>query len=152
MAQPIPDLWPEIEQSREVPPVAILREQAALLGKKTNHLLEGRVGTAVTPEGRFVHSFYIVAPALDDYTYKLFEIEHGANPYPVEAAGLERPGALPHVGPACEADEVEFMSPVNIGVSLESEQELLDHIRKILNSDGTKRVIGNLLAQIKATS
>ena len=138
MAQPIPDLWPEIEQSQVVPPVAILREQAALLGKKTNHLLEGRVITRPTGDGRFTHLFCIVAPALDDYTYKLFEIVHGANQYPVEAAGLERPGDLPRIGPAI--------------VHLASEQELLDHIRKILNSDGTKRVIGSLLAQIKATS
>jgi len=151
MAQPIPDLWPEIEQSQVVPPVAILRGQAALLGKKTNHLLEGRVVTRTTGSGGFVHSFYIVAPTLDDYTYKLFEIGHGANQYPVEAAALERPGALPHVGPPREADEVEFMAPVNIEVRLASEQELQDYIREILNSDGTKRVIGSLLAQVRAT-
>ena len=139
MAQPIPDLWPEIEQSQVVPPVAILREQAALLGKKTNHLLEGRVDTTTSPDGRFVHSFYIVAPALDDYTYKLFEIGHGADPYPVLVPGLPHRGARGELVPA-------------EGLRLASEQELLDYIRKILNSDGTKRVIGSLLAQIKATS
>jgi hypothetical protein len=139
MAQPIPDLWPEIEQSQVVPPVAILRGQAALLGKKTNHLLEGRVVSTSTGYGFFVHSFYIVAPALDDYTYKLFEISHGADPYPVLVPGLPHRGALGY-GVPVEAPQ------------LASEQELLDYIRKILNSDETKRVIGSLLAQIKATS
>jgi hypothetical protein len=132
MAQPIPDLWPQIEQSQVVPPVAVLREQAALLGKKTNHLLEGRVVTRTTGSGGFVHSFYIVAPTLDDYTYKLFEIEHGANQYPVDAPRPE--------------------PPVYLKVALASEQELLDYIREILSSDRTKRVVGSLLAQIKATS
>jgi hypothetical protein len=132
MAQPIPDLWPEIEQTQVVPPVAILREQAALLGQKTNYLLQGRVQTTVDLHGRFVHSFYIVAPALDDYTYKLFEVKHDANQYPVEADSLGRTGPLT--------------------VDLNSEQQLLDHIRKILNSDKTKRVVGSLLAQVKATS
>ena len=131
MAQPIPDLWPEIEQSQVVPPVAILRGQAALLGKKTNHLLEGRVVTRTTGSGGFVHSFYIVAPTLDDYTYKLFEIEHVANQYPVRPTMLKQPGPFK--------------------LLLASEEDLLDYIRRILNSDETKRVIGSLLAQIKAT-
>ena len=131
MAQPIPDLWPDIEQSQVVPPVAILREQAALLGKKTNHLLEGRVVSTNTGYGGFVHSFYIVAPTLDDYEYKLFQIEHGVNLYPVDTNG----------------EPPRYSKAV-----LASEQDLLDYIRRILNSDDTKRVIGSLLAQIHATS
>jgi hypothetical protein len=123
MAQPIPDLWPEIEQAQVVPPVAILREQAALLGKKTNHLLEGRVVTR-TAGGQFHHSFYILAPALDEYTYKLFELTHDENLYPV------------HVGVT----------------TLNSQQELVDRIREILNSDKAKKVVSSLLAQVKATS
>jgi hypothetical protein len=133
MAQTIPDLWPEIEQTQVVPPVAILREQAALLGKKTNHLLEGRVVTSTNISGGFTHSFDIVAPTLDDYTYRLFSISHGVIPYPVETT---------------EKDERGYFS----SVSLASEQELLDYIRKILNSDDTKKVVGSLLAQVKAAS
>jgi hypothetical protein len=139
MAQPIPDLWPDIEQSQVVPPVAILREQAALLGKKTNHLLEGRVVSTNTGYGGFVHSFYIVAPTLDDYAYKLFEISHGVDPYPVLVPALLHRGALGQVVPVG-------------GPQLASEQELLDYIRRILNSDETMRVVGSLLAQVKATS
>ena len=135
MAQPIPDLWPEIEESREVPPVAILREQAALLGNKTNYLLQGRVGSVALSSGRFYHSFFIVAPALDGYEYKLFAIEHGPDQYPVFA------------------DALEGTDPSKVSrLSLNSEEELLDYIRKILNSDKTKRILGSLLAQVKATA
>jgi hypothetical protein len=133
MTQPIPDLWPEIEQSGEVPPVAILREQAALLGHKTHNLLQGRVDTRIAPGGLFVHSFYIVAPTLDNYIYKLFEIEHGVNPYPVVS------------------DEQQFYK-APAPLRLKSEQDLLHHVREILNSDQTKRILGSLLAQVKATS
>jgi hypothetical protein len=139
MARVIPDLWPEIEQSEVVPPVAILREQAALLGEKTSHLLEGRVATSVAPQGRFVHSFYIVAPALGGYTYKLFDIEHGASPYPVEPARRESPSIF---STRHAKQQLRF----------ETEAELLDYIRRVLNSDRTKRVLGNLLAQVKATA
>jgi hypothetical protein len=132
MTQPIPDLWPEIEQSQVVPPVVILREQAALLGKKTNHLLEGRVVTSAATD-KFYHSFRIVAPALDDYAYGLFSVWHDVTLYPVLTNEADQRGNVRTV-------------------SLASEQELLDYIRRTLNSDHTKKVVGSLLAQVKATS
>jgi hypothetical protein len=134
MAGAIPDLWPDLEQSQVVPPIAILREQAAALGKKTNYLLDGRVDTTTTPAGMFNHSFYVVAHALDDYTYKLFWIKHGADQYPVWVA---------------DPDPSPFAPPE---VSIESENELLEYIRKVLNSDKTKKIVGSLLAQVKATT
>ena len=132
MAEAIPDLWPDIEQSQVVPPVAILREQAAALGKKTHNLLNGRVQTR-TNGTRFVHTFYIVAPTLDDYSYELFSIEHGPDQYPVQAPG--RPGPMPRIMERIETDK-----------------ELIDYVREVLNSDRTKKVVGSLLAQVKATT
>jgi hypothetical protein len=127
MAEAIPDLWPEIEQSQVVPPVAILREQAAALGRKTNYLLEGRVRTWIDGT-RFVHTFSIVAPSLDDYSYELFSIEHGADQYPVTRRGANR-----------------LASEINTG------KDLMEYVRSVLNSDETKKVVGSLLAQVKAT-
>lgn len=133
MAETIPDLWPELEQSQVVPPIAILREQAAALGRKTNYLLEGRVETITVSGDRFAHSFYVVAPALGDYTYKLFTIEHGPDQYPVTAPPLETKRFMPRI--------VE---------KIESKTELLEYIRQVLNSDETKKIVGSLLNQIKA--
>lgn len=134
MGDAIPDLWPDVEQSQVIPPVAILREQAAALGKKTKYLLQGRVDTTITDGGRFRHRFYVVAPALDEYSYELFWIEHGADQYPVEAPGLPK-GVLGH-----------------ITEKIESERDLLEYIREVLNSEKTKKVVGSLLAQVKATT
>jgi hypothetical protein len=135
MASAIPDLWPDIEQSQAIPPVAILREQAAALGRKTNHLLDGRVDTITTPQGWFKHSFYIVAPALDNYTYSLFWIEHGVDQYPVQAP---------------KNPDIAALTDTTTIVTIGSERELLEYIRNVLNSDKTKRVVGSLLAQVKA--
>jgi hypothetical protein len=33
--------------------------------------------------GKFYHAFRLVAPALDNYTYSLFAVEHGPELYPV---------------------------------------------------------------------
>src|SRR5437867_13436591 len=134
MASAIPDLWPELEQSQVVPPVAILREQAAALGKKAKPLLEGNVETRTALSGRFNHTFYIVAPALENYTYELYSIEQGADQYPVVAP--RRNNALS--GPP--------------QVILQTEGEFLECVRDVLNSDRTKRIVGSLLAQVKATT
>ena len=135
MASTIPDLWPDLEQSQVIPPVAILREQAAALGKKTNYLLEGRVQTANVGEGKFRHIFSIDAPALDNYTYDLFWIEHGADQYPVAA-----PSLLPK----------DVFGPVT--KTIQSQDDLVDYIRRVLNSEKTKKVVSSLLAQVKATT
>jgi hypothetical protein len=74
------DLWPEeisLENSRS--PVGILREQAEFLGLRTKNIVTAEV--TLSPklknlfEGNdFLHSFYIVAPALGGYKYRLFTI------------------------------------------------------------------------------
>ncbi len=138
MSNAIPDLWPEIEQSKVVPPVAILREQAAALGEKTGHLLEGRVDTRLDEGGKLIHSFYLVAPTLDNYSYRLFSITHGAAIYPVT---VQHPRRM---------DSVRRPFPQTLRIS--SEKELLTYLREVLNSEKTKKILGSLLAQVKAAT
>ena len=55
MSQPHRDLWPEdIAVSTIVPPVGILREQAALLGEKTGGLVDGQVVSISVPPSDFL--------------------------------------------------------------------------------------------------
>lgn len=97
MSNHIIDLWPsDLGETDIVPPVAILREQAALLGNKTKNLVEARVSTskATSPHeiftrfdglrpGDFIHQFILVAPALGNYMFDLFTIYHGIKMYPL---------------------------------------------------------------------
>lgn len=115
------DLWGEIAPSTVRMPVSILREQASLLGAKTNHVIEGKVETWIS-ENKFYHSFKFVVPALDNYSYELFQIIHGVNPYPV------RP-----------REPLAF--------DIENEEAFLSWLGQRLSSSETKRIIGNLLAQ-----
>jgi hypothetical protein len=74
------DLWPEeisLENSRS--PVGILREQAEFLGVRTKNVVTAEVVLSpklknILEESYFFHGFYIVAPALGGYKYKLFSI------------------------------------------------------------------------------
>jgi len=76
------DLWPaDIGESRLTPPVALLKEQADLLGDKTRQLVTADVLTR-TSGNLFVHTFCILAPTLD-YKFEMFSIVHGINFYPI---------------------------------------------------------------------
>ena len=122
-----PDLWGEIVPAQVRTPVAVMREQATLLGRKTNNLVEARVRTRVY-EGRFIHYFELVVPALDNYTYELFAVTHGVQPYPVRRGSLLLP---PYP---------EFPS----------EEAFVEWLRQELSSPETMRIVANLLAQVSS--
>jgi len=115
------DLWGEIAPSAVRTPASILKEQASLLGAKTQHMIEGEVVTSALGSS-FYHSFLLVVPSLDEYKYKLFEIHHGVSPYPVSVLMTDLP------------DEDRFVA----------------WLRDTLSSAETKSIIGNLLAQARS--
>jgi len=133
------DFWGEIVPAQERTPLAILREQASLLGTKTKNLVEATVDTSVDPNGQFVHRFTLVVPSLSSYKYELFRIEHGIASYPI-AVAPEVPSQLSR-GPV----NLTAMGPLIS--QLQTEQEFVDWLRNKLSSDETKRIIANLLAQ-----
>jgi hypothetical protein len=126
MASNSRDLWPDTIATTDIkPPVAILREQAALLAQKTNGLVEGKV-TTTTDSGRIIHSFFLVAPALGQYRYQLFWVAHDITLYPV----------------GVYFDAFERDAP--------SEEELLRILKEIFFSETTLRVVHSLVAQSRS--
>jgi len=120
----IRDLWPaDIGETSMVPPVAILREQAALLGRKTRQLLRAHVNT--DSNGPYINHFFIIyAPAID-YTLELFRMTHEINLYPIGAIWRG------------EREEIN------------DENELLEYLKKVFGSNDTKKTIHSLLAQVR---
>lgn len=119
------DFWGDIEIPVIRTPAAIMREQAALLGKKTKNIIEGAVETRIS-DGAFHHSLDLVVPSLDNYTYRLLSIEHGVELYPVTVG------------------DSRFLNRSK----LKTEEEFEAWLRDRLSSPETKRIIGNLLAQV----
>jgi hypothetical protein len=117
------DLWGEIEATQMRTPLVILREQASLLGSKTKNLVEASVKTHASGD-HFHHSFDLVVPALDRYTYSLFKIIHGPSIYPVNVYGEP--------------------------TILLTEEQFLNWLGATLSSIETKRIISNLLSQVAA--
>ena len=131
------DLWPAVVGTPTiVPPLAILRRQAAILGERTQGLLEGQVDT-LTEGDQFRQLFYIVAPSLG-YRYKLFEVWHGVEGYPVYTTNEARKPVLPTFG----------MGPSPL--KLDTPDEFIEWLRQTLNSEETRRVVGSLLSQVNA--
>lgn len=130
MAAPDVDLWPtDIGKQRIKTPAAILRQQASLLGKRTNNLVEAKVETRALGT-QFFHDFVIEAPPLGNYKYKLFTLSHSVELYPIEI--VSAPSG--HVS----LDEIR------------SERDLLEWLKAILNLDETKRIVNGLLSEIES--
>ena len=140
------NLWPEdIAVTDRVPPVSILKEQAALLGQRTKNLVEGRVrsGSSVYVGSDFNYSFELVAPALDNYRYELLRISHGVEFYPLRLFSDPRE-SLSMVKQLFDPDAQ------STGQTIENEGQFLKALEIIFSSEQTRKVIGSLIAQSRA--
>jgi hypothetical protein len=119
----IENLWPDFTTDEIVrSPKIILREQASFLGKSTKNILTGNIRTE-SWRNQFSHSFQIVAPNLNNYTYTLFTIvEEDIFGFPCK-----------------------FQS--ESAFSIKNEEELLARLKEIFSSDDTKKIINSLMSQ-----
>jgi hypothetical protein len=125
-----PSLWPEdIAVTDAIAPATILKEQASLLGQRTQNLVEARVSAerSFLVDFPFCYNFALVAPALDNYRYDLFKIQHGLDFYPVKI------------------DFEDSGYPRIVG----DEEQLMQQLKVIFSSHRTKGIISSLIAQSK---
>lgn len=133
------DLWPDdIGISSELKaPIIILREQASLLGPKTQNLVEGMVVQRPTREltSDFEYDFFLVARALR-YRYMLFAVEHTIDQYPVTIR--PQPSIM---------DEIRKPDQESSEIKVESEDEFLEVLRRIFHTNSVRGVVQGILAQ-----
>lgn len=153
------DLWPDILPSQEVrSPVAILREQAAILGDKTQNAITADVELSETQTQGFIYHFYLVAPALNNYYYRLFSVIHDISLYPVNIylgedlgqelqAEVDKSTPLDLVSSALSASGLAKIETRYL-LRAATEIEFIEHLSKILQSKKTRQVISALLAQV----
>ena len=136
------DLWPEsfAVEIKINPPLAILREQASLLERKTGGLVKAAVQkseNAIVEAGIIAmtmlrkptnsvisYSFWLLAPAFGNYRYQLFTVEQPIEMYPLRIVD----------------------SPLE-DMEITSEDDLLAKLKLIFASDKAQRVIGAMIAQ-----
>ena len=118
------DLWPaDIAETSLRTPLQILKEQAAMLAKRTGGLVEAEVTTTTGADGDLRHLFRLIAPVLNNYRYLLFQIYHGPTLYPT--------GIVYH----------------GTRINVASDEELISQLRIIFSDDETRQIIAALIAQ-----
>lgn len=164
------DLWPNtFEETTEFfsRPIQILKEQASLLGRKTEGLVEGRiefVGNSPSPNSLWIYKFVLVAPQLNEYVYELFVVAHHSADYPVyiqldETLGIHLPpitssmsAKIPKgrkvMGKKLIQSIFSTKDPIT---SATTEEEYIEFLRTIFNAPKTRQIIGFLISESKIT-
>ncbi len=158
------EFWPddlEVATEDEHSPVAILKEQASLLGEKTKTIVKAEVvrhrsrfssdverlrkeitsdsGGGRGPAAPFRYQFLIHSPALGDYRYRLFEVSFGIESYPV---GFHLDEAIVR----------ELQIDPKSGIVADEESEFVDLLSRVLKSQRTRQVIQAILSQAREAS
>ena len=124
MSTAMPNLWPENLSTDVLPPLAILRAQAGLLGKITKGILEAEV-TSVAKDDVVRHQLDVIAPALDGYRHRLLVVEHESH--------LVYPAIIDP-----DSNEAEFA---------QTPQNFINRLQTLLNSGQVLSVITSLIAR-----
>jgi hypothetical protein len=144
------DLWPnELSTVDQRSPLTILKEQASLLGEKTQNIviavLEDAplVGSWLPKNYPFKYGFLLTCPALSHYRFRLFSIAYDIDIYPVRF----------HLD-SDVAEEIIEETHVELGMNgnlqASNEEEFIEILRRIFSSRKTVRVIRALLSQAKS--
>lgn len=134
-------LWPDDVDigCKSSSAITILREQAIMLGNATNNILKGEVrGKKESPSGKMIFDFYILAPLLQNYRYKLLQLQIDmVNLYPVELYVNEEISR--ELG--FEVEENRGKSPILIY----DENQLKAELQRIFATRITRNVLRNLI-------
>ena len=120
------NLWPDFPTEEIKGPKSILKEQAGYLAAKTNNVLIADVETSQFKEN-MIYSFYVVAPVLGNYRYKLFSIAHVASSY------------FPLY--------IDWRDDTSTERECRNKNELTAYLKHIFNDAETIKVVSSLISQ-----
>lgn len=125
-------------------PISLLKQEAQHLREKTKGILEGVVTTTEGGGDSLIHSFFIKAPLLDGYRYRLVSVSHSIlAPFPAHIWYDATSGY--------SADQVGNTpwSLIDKNSDFENEQQLRNRLTEIFSSLITQQIIESLVAQSK---
>ncbi len=123
----VENLWKLPENTAtERTPTAILSEQAPFLAKMTNELIRAHVSRRITAKDAVSVNLIVEAPALGSYRVFVLNVQHDLiSPFPSRIRS--------HINEMSE--------------EVESEDELLDVLRNILESEEMQKMLSSLLRE-----
>jgi hypothetical protein len=124
------NLWGAIPEPIDIrTPKMLLEQQAAQLQEMTSGALTCSIQTGSNASNEIDQQMRLVAPSLGNYSVALLVVRHQVVAYPCQMYS-------PFLGTAA--------------VECDGETQLVDALGRILQDSKTHKLIGNLLAQIKA--
>lgn len=164
MSATIPSLWPDDIRVDILPPLVLLKVQAAKIGELTRGVLDAEVTTVTGQSDFVVHRLDLIAPELDDSRYRILSATHRSEFYPVVIeAEVFRP--RPKKIPLTAAFAAQVVGPLALGVPevstdpdrwphpddwrpvASSQEEFVDRLREVLRSPPVRATIDSLLAR-----
>jgi hypothetical protein len=136
------DLWPNIKDvpKRKTPSI-ILEEQASLLKEKTQDIVQAEIKRTTMVVFKeeiiklpFIYEFFIKAPILK-YKYKLFSIAYDILLYPTYF-DIDR------------EIEQEMLGGKQDRINANNEEEYLEILKRIFNSQKTIKIIQAIISQV----
>jgi hypothetical protein len=123
------NLWGDLPLEATVKtPVSILKEQASLLTKATNGVLEGQV-TSNNSGADINLRLRIIAPALGQYAFSILVVSHKIFLYPAQITDLAN----------------------SVAYHCDNEEGFIGVVGKILKSPAVHSAIASLLAQSRSS-
>lgn len=129
------DLWPADLPASSVTesPLTMLKVQAQALGKRTQNLVYGQVyEIRVSGSHDLCWGFALRAPALGDYSFKLFDVQYDPS----------------QLYPLILESEVELRRAQK-KIKLESPEQLKEALKEVFSAPRTRKAIDSILAQSK---
>lgn len=145
------DLWPdELTVVDQRSPLTILKEQASLLGEKTQNIVIAALESTPPAGGwrqnnyPFKYGFMLTCPALGNYRFGLFSIAYGIEMYPVS-----------FILDSDVAEEIDKDIHLELGkdgttIQVSNEEEFIEILKLIFSSRKALQVIRALLSQAKS--
>jgi len=164
------NLWPDDLDTNEInEPLSIIDEQAQFLGQKTKNIVTARLSSTLShaDEGHFFYLFYLVAPILKGYRYRLFSFAQGIKPYPLYfytdgellgeiAPELQQKGVIIRNINRKPIKAIDLLLALagqssedasSVEILARDKQELLDVLKLIFQSNTTKQIVNTLIVQ-----
>jgi hypothetical protein len=141
------DLWPdEIGRERAQSPVAHLHAQGLFLEARCGHLLQSETPRLDAVRNSFTHAFDIVAPALDNYRYRLLTVSFGISLYPTRISVA--PGVLDEIrGRVNVQPDSRDKGHKREVIVAESEEQFLDCLEVLFATIKIRQAIAMLMSQ-----
>lgn len=147
MAATIPDLWPDDIRVDVLTPLAILRTQEALLGKRTKGLIQAEITTANSEKGT-QHSLDLVTAALK-YRERVLTAWHGREfIYPVRVAAETFKPKPKNFIEALTTTELTTLFEGSHVRTAATQDEFVALIREVFRSMEVRSLIQSLLARV----